>query len=352
MDHVAEVTAGSSRWRDAGHDAPWHELSVVVAGIGVSGAACARVLTDLGARVTVVDVRSGEREESAAAALRARGATVVLGDAANLPGDAELVVTSPGWRPDSDLFGAATAAGLPIWGEPELAWRLRRPGDAPWLVVTGTDGKTTTTMMLASMLKAWGIRTAAAGNIGTPLVETVNTGLDALAVELGSFQLHWSPSVTPAAAAVLNIAEDHLDWHGSMPAYTAAKARALAHPTTVAIGNADDPGSTRLLALAPGRRVSFTLLSPRPAQLGIVEDLLVDRAFVESPENEATELATTSDLPVPGPHNVANALAAAALARAFGAPPEAVAEGLRTFRPAAHRIAAVARIAGVANLDD
>jgi UDP-N-acetylmuramoylalanine--D-glutamate ligase len=349
---VAEVTVGPSPWRVAGHDAPWHQLSVVVAGIGVSGAASARVLAGLGARVTVVEGRTEEREEEAAAALRTLGIDVRLGDAATLPPSAELVVTSPGWRPDAELFAAAAAAGIDIWGEPELAWRLRRPGDAPWLVVTGTDGKTTTTMMLEAMLRAARLGSAAAGNIGRPLVETVNSGLDVIAVELGSFQLHWSPSVNPHAAAVLNVAPDHLDWHGSLDAYSAAKARAFGHPTTVAVGNADDPGSTRLLARAPGKRVSFTLLSPRPAQLGVVEDLLVDRAFVDSPENEAVELATLSNLTVPGPHNVANALAAAALARSYGVEPGAVTEGLHAFRPAAHRIADVAEIDGIRFVDD
>jgi UDP-N-acetylmuramoylalanine--D-glutamate ligase len=352
MDHVAEVTAAPAKWRDAGHDAPWHQLSVTVAGIGVSGAAAARVLAALGAHVTVVDARSGEPEEETATALRALGVQVRLGAASELPPSTELVVTSPGWRPDAALFVAAEAAGIEIWGEPELAWRLRRPGDAPWLVVTGTDGKTTTTMMLEAMLLAAGARAAAAGNIGRPLVETVNSGLDVLAVELGSFQLHWSPSVAPRAAAVLNVAPDHLDWHGTLDAYTAAKAGAYRYPATIAIGNADDPGSTRLLARAPGKRVSFTLHSPRPAQLGVVEDLLIDRAFVDSPENEAVELATLADVPVPGPHNVANALAAAALARAYGIEPAAVAEGLRRFRPAAHRIATVGEIDRVSFVDD
>ncbi len=349
---MAEVIARSPKWRDAGHDAPWQELSVLVAGIGVSGAASARVLASLGARVTVVEARAGEPEEQAAQALRALGVEVRLGAGGQLPEHAELVVTSPGWRPDAELFAAAESAGLDIWGEPELAWRLRRPDDAPWLVVTGTDGKTTTTLMLEAILRAGGFRAAAVGNIGTALVETVNTGQQVLAVELGSFQLHWSRSIVPYAAAVLNVASDHLDWHGSMAAYADAKARAFADPATIAIGNADDIGSTRLLARAPGRRVSFTLDAPRPAQFGVVEDLLVDRTFVDSPDNEATELATLADIPVPGPHNVANALAAAALARAYGVEADAVVHGLRAFQPAPHRIAPVAEIDGVRFVDD
>jgi UDP-N-acetylmuramoylalanine--D-glutamate ligase len=337
----------------AAHDAPWHELTVCVAGVGVSGAACARVLRALGAAVIAVDAGVGETEQQAAVDLRELGVEVNLGDADTLPAGAQLVVTSPGWRRESPLFAAALASGIPVWGEPELAWRLRQPGAPAWLVVTGTDGKTTATLMLASILRAAGLRTTTAGNIGTALVEVANGPYDALAVELGSFQLHWSRSVAPAAAAILNVAPDHLDWWGdSFEDYAAAKGLAFAHEETCAIGNADDPVSTRLLARAPGRRVAFTLNSPRPHQLGVVEDLLVDRAFVDDADNEAVEIATLSDVVVPGPHNVANALAAAALARAYGVPPTAVAEGLRTFTPAPHRIAEVAVIDGVRFVDD
>ena len=181
----------------------------------------------------------------------------------------------------------------------------------------------------------------------------MNGPFDALAVELGSFQLHWSPSLAPMAAAVVNVAPDHLDWWaGSFDDYAAAKGLAFAHRETCAIANADDAVSVRLLARAPGRRVAFTLHSPRPHQLGVVEGLLVDRAFVDDPENNAVELATLSDVAVPGPHNVSNALAAAALARAYGVAPAAVAEGLRTFVPAGHRIAEVAVIGGVRFVDD
>jgi UDP-N-acetylmuramoylalanine--D-glutamate ligase len=352
VDHVAEVVP--SWLRSAGHDAPWHDLTVCVAGVGVSGAASARVLAARGARVVVVDSRAGEAEEKSAAELTAAGVSSVrLGDGETLPPGAQLVVTSPGWRRESPLFNAAAAAGVAVWGEPELAWRMRAPGAAQWLVVTGTDGKTTTTLMLEAMLRAAGLRTASAGNIGTALVDVASGPFDVLAVELGSFQLHWSPSVAPAAAAVLNVAPDHLDWWGnSFAEYTNAKGLAFAHRETCAIGNADDPISVRLLARAPGRRISFTLNSPRPHQLGVVEDLLVDRAFADDPDNSAVELATLSDLTVPGPHNVANALAAAALARAFGVDAAAVAEGLRAFVPAPHRIAEVAVVGGVRFVDD
>ncbi len=337
----------------AGYDAPWHELTVCVAGIGVAGEAAAGVLAELGAQVHVVDARAGDAEEQAAARLAGLGVRAHLGDGTTLPAGSQLVVTSPGWRREAPLFAAAAAAGAPVWGEPELAWRLRHPDAPRWLVVTGTDGKTTTTLMLESILRAARYRTTSAGNIGVALVDLVNGPYDVLAVELGSFQLHWSQSVAPDAAVVLNVAPDHLDWWGgSFDDYAAAKGLAFAHPRTCAVGNADDVQTVRLLARAPGRRVSFTLTSPRPHQLGVVDDLLIDRAFVEAPEDSAVELGSVADVPVPGAHNVANALAAAALARAYGVPAAAVGEGLRTFLPAAHRIAEVGEVDGVRYVDD
>ncbi|MCM3926569.1 Mur ligase family protein, partial [Frankia sp. AiPs1] len=173
------------------------------------------------------------------------------------PGEAAVVVTSPGVPPTAPLIIGSAAVGVPVWGEVELAWRWR--GATRWLAVTGTNGKTTTTEMLGAMLAAGGRRATTAGNIGTPIVEAVTAEppYDALAVELSSFQLHYTHTVAPLAAAVLNVAPDHLDWHGGADAYAEAKARVWRDPATVAIGNADDPASTRLLAGAPGRRVLF-----------------------------------------------------------------------------------------------
>ena len=326
---------------------PWESRRVVVAGLGVSGAAAARALAALGAHVVGLDAREGDYS-----ALEADGVRVLLG-AATLPEGVDLVVTSPGWRPDSPLLLAAAAHGVPVWGEVELAWRLRGPGAAQWLAVTGTNGKTTTVGMLDAMLQAAGLQSIAAGNIGKPLVEVVGSaGYDVIAVELSSFQLHWSSSIEPLAAAVLNLAPDHLDWHGTFENYGEAKAKIWA-PSTVAVGNADDPLSAGLLADAsPGRRVAFTLDAPRLDELGVVEDLLVDRAFVDDPVHGAVELATLDDLHLSGPHNVANALAAAALARAYGVSPEAVRDGLRGVQPGAHRNVLVAVVGDVAWVND
>ncbi|HEU0102774.1 MAG TPA: UDP-N-acetylmuramoyl-L-alanine--D-glutamate ligase [Mycobacteriales bacterium] len=320
---------------------------VLVAGAGLSGAAAARALAGRGARVTVADAQRGQDQRGQE--LREEGLPVL--DLAEPPAGTDLVVTSPGWRPDSPLLLAAAAAGIEVIGEVELAWRLRDPA-VPWLAVTGTNGKTTTVRMLEAILGAAGLRTVATGNVGLPVVEAVAGAYDVLAVELSSFQLHWSSTLRPAAGALLNVADDHTDWHGSFQAYALAKARIL--DADASIANADDEVARTLLNRARGQRVTFTLQAPRSGELGLVEGLLVDRAFtdVDDVPGEATELAGTDDLQVVGPHNVANALAAAALARSHGVPAAAVRSGLRGFVPDAHRNALVPSTDGVAWVDD
>ncbi|MDI9888071.1 UDP-N-acetylmuramoyl-L-alanine--D-glutamate ligase [Streptomyces sp. HNM0645] len=339
----------------------WRGKRVTVAGLGVSGIPAARVLHGLGAVVTVVNDGDDERARAQAAELESEGVTVRLGDAATLPQGTELVVTAPGWKPDKPLFTAAAEAGVEVWGDVELAWRLRGLDGreaAPWLAVTGTNGKTTTVRMLAAILEAAGLRTAAVGNIGVSLLDAVlgDEKYDVLAVELSSYQLHWAPSLRAHSAAVLNLAPDHLDWHGSMEAYAADKGRVYAGNTVACVYNAADPATEDLVREADVvegcRAIGFTLGTPGPSQLGVVDGILVDRAFVENRQKQAQELAQVSDVHPPAPHNIANALAAAALARAFGVEPAAVREGLRAFRPDAHRIEHVAEVDGVAYVDD
>ncbi|MEV4948309.1 UDP-N-acetylmuramoyl-L-alanine--D-glutamate ligase [Streptomyces sp. NPDC053755] len=338
--------------------AAWRDKRVTVAGLGVSGIPAARVLHGLGAVVTVVNDGDDERSRAQAAELEAEGITVRLGDGATLPEGTELIVTAPGWRPDKPLFTAAAEAGVEIWGDVELAWRLRGPKAAPWLAVTGTNGKTTTVRMLASILEAAGLRTAAVGNIGVSLLDAVlgEETYDVLAVELSSYQLHWAPSLRAHSAAVLNLAPDHLDWHGSMEAYAADKGRIYEGNSVACVYNAADPATEHLVREADVeegcRAIGFTLGTPGPSQLGVVEGILVDRAFVENRQKQAQELAEVSDVRPPAPHNIANALAAAALARAFGVEPKAVRDGLRAFRPDAHRIEHVEDVDGVAYVDD
>jgi UDP-N-acetylmuramoylalanine--D-glutamate ligase len=258
---------------------------------------------------------------------------------------AELVV-SPGFAPHHPLVTAALAAGIEVYSEPELAWRLRGPDPPDWLAVTGTNGKTTTVTMLAAILCAAGRRAAAAGNIGEPLVDLA--GFQVLAVELSSQQLYWSWRLAPPVGVLLNLAPDHLDWHGDFAAYAAAKS-AVWRGSGVAIGNLDDPLVAARLAGAPGRRVGFTLGRPEPGQLGIAGGMLVDHAFGDG---APVPLAETGVVRPPGRHNLANALAAAAAARAYRVPAAAVRDGLAGYRPQPHRNAPVATVAGVTYVDD
>jgi UDP-N-acetylmuramoylalanine--D-glutamate ligase len=304
--------------------------AVVVAGAGVSGTAAARVLRELGSEVTVVDARGGDGIRS---------------DDRTLPAGTELVITSPGWRPDSPLLRAAVAAGVPVWGEVELGWRLR-PAGQRWLAITGTNGKTTATAMLGAILASTGMRATTAGNIGVPLVEVVRTepAFEILAVELSSFQLHWSSTITPQAAAIINIAPDHLDWHGSAAAYAAAKARIWA-PGTTAIYGADDPGASAVAAARPGA-VGVTLADPSNGRVGIRSGAIYDDAF------GGGRILSTNDLQVSGPHNITDALIATALARAAGIGAAAIATGLSGYVAGAHRMESVAVIDGVRFIDD
>ncbi len=374
-DGTGERAAG--RLADLTHgDARWDGLRVVVAGLGVSGVAAAVALAERGADVLAFDARAAADPVVAepVALLAALGGRSLLGEdaaralAGRLPpvagGAPELVVASPGWRPDAPLLAVAAAAGVPVWGEVELAWRLRPArGAAPWLTLTGTNGKTTTVRMLTAMLVAAGHRAVAAGNVGTALVEAVldPAAHDVLAVELSSFQLHRTSSVVPRASACLNLAPDHVDWHGSVEAYAADKARVYERTQLACVYNVDDPATEAMVRgadVAEGcRAVGFTLGVPDVSVLGVVDDVLADRAFVPERATAAAELATLDDVAaatggVTAPHAVANALAAAALARAHGVPAAAVAAGLRGVRPDPHRIATVAESDGVRWVDD
>jgi UDP-N-acetylmuramoylalanine--D-glutamate ligase len=355
---------GSSDRVDRLHrEVDWSGLHVGVAGIGIAGFAAADALVGLGATVTAVDAGDGPRQQERARVLEVLGAAVRLGDGDTLPDGLDLLVVSPGLPPRAPIIRAAQAAGIAVWGELELAWRLRpAAGAAPWLVVTGTNGKTTTTLMLESMLRAAGRRTLAAGNIGVSMVEVVMAegtpegALDVIAVEVGAPQLPFLHSMSPQAAVCLNIAEDHVDLFGSMADYVAAKARIYARTQAAAVYNVADPVTRQMVVDADVvegcRAIGFTLGIPDISMVGVVEDLLVDRAFVPNRAEAAQELAALADVRPAAPHNVANALAAAALARAHGVPAAAVRDGLRAFTPAGHRIADVATVAGVRYVDD
>lgn len=344
----------------ADHDSDWSRAHVVVAGLGISGFAAADGLLEFGARVTVLEDGTTEQLEERATLLRTLGAEVRLGpgSTAALPEDTHLVVTSPGLSPRFPLLAEAAARGLGIWGEPELAWRLGGPNRPAWLGITGTNGKTTTVQMLAAMLEADGLRTAAVGNVGRPIMETVldPEPYDVLAVELSSFQLHWSHSLQLHSAVVLNLEEDHLEWYPSFEAYAADKAKIYERVTHSCVYNVADPATERMVEEADvtegARAIGFTLGTPARSMLGVVDDLIVDRAFVEQRDTSALELANLADVRPYAPHNVANALAAAALARSYGVKATAVRDGLRAVTLGGHRISEVAEIDGVRWIDD
>ena len=336
----------------------WSDVHAVVAGIGVAGFACADQLVHLGARVTVVDAADGDRQRERADVLGVVGATVRLGDGDTLPSDADVLIVSPGLPPSAPIIVAALADGVPVWGELELAWRLRGDNPAAWLMVTGTNGKTTTTLMLESILRAAGLRTASVGNIGVSLVDAVMDpmGFDVFAVEVGAPQLPFLYSASPVASVCLNLAPDHVDLFGSFEAYREAKARIYRNTQIAAVYNVLDPETERMVEEADVvegcRAIGVTLGVPGRSMFGVVEDLLVDRAFIENRADAALELGSVELVKPFAPHNVSNALAASALARAYGVPAAAIAAGLLQFEAAGHRIATVADHEGVLWVDD
>ena len=344
------------------HSEAWRGLKAVVLGLGVSGFSAADTLVELGAEVTVVDAQP---DPDRAKLVQVIGGRIETPEADALPtslDDADLVIASPGLPPAHPWMRRAAELDLPVWGDIELAWRVRdKVRKADWLLVTGTNGKTTTTQLAAHMLREGGFTVAPVGNIGTPVLDAVRDpqGFDVLVVELSSFQLHTMGEIWPHSAAVLNIADDHLDWHGSAEAYRAAKAKAYEHVRVAAVYNIADKATERLLEEADvvegARAIGFGLGIPGPSDFGLVEGVLVDRAFLENRHNSALELATLDDLAGAGlatPHMTQNALAAAALARAYGAQPQAIRDAIRSFRPDAHRTQHVAIVDEISYVDD
>ena len=320
--------------------------SVLIAGARVTGRAVLAALNRFGAVPTLCD------DDPEMLRRYAESGVATADPQAAVQGIAEyaLVVTSPGFRPTTPVLAAAAAAGVPIWGDVELAWRLDAAGHygppRRWLVVTGTNGKTTTTSMLHAMLTAGGQRSALCGNIGSPVLDVLDEPADLLAVELSSFQLYWAPSLRPEAGVVLNIAEDHLDWHSTMAEYTAAKARVL--DGGVAVVGLDDTRAAALLdsAAAPVR-VGFRLGEPAAGELGVRDGQLIDRAFADD-----LALLPAASIPVPGPVGILDALAAAALARSVGVPAAAIADAVATFQVGRHRSEVVAVADGIRYVDD
>lgn len=331
-------------------------------GLGVTGFAVADTLVELGAHVTVVAERGDAERERILTVL---GVETVVTDASTTPdalADAELVVASPGLPPTHPWLLGAAERGQTVWGDVELAWRVRdKVRSAEWVLVTGTNGKTTTTQLAAHMLREGGLRVAPVGNVGTPVLDAVRDpeGFDVLVVELSSFQLHALGEVWPHSAVCLNLADDHLDWHGGADAYRAAKAKVYRNARVAAVYNVADPATMAMVEEADVvegcRAIGFGLGMPGLSELGIVEGILADRAFLDDRRSQALELATLDDLGVAGlasPHMAQNVLAAAALARAVGVEPTAIRAAIRSFRLDRHRTELVADVDGVRFVDD
>ncbi|HEX7350122.1 UDP-N-acetylmuramoyl-L-alanine--D-glutamate ligase [Brachybacterium sp.] len=342
-------------------------LRILVTGFGVSGYAIADQTMQRGAQVLVIDGADTPALRERAQILEVLGVEFRLGaeHLDTLPRDREidLVVTSPGWRPDQPLLVAAQAAGIPVWSEVELARRMQAADGPAWLGITGTNGKTTTVTMLESILQHAGLRAVACGNVGLPVIEAAldPEGFDVLALELSSFQLHWTEHLDCDAAVVLNISADHLDWHGGAEAYAAAKGRIFEGVRTACVYSVGDPATRDLVEQADvvegARAVGLSLGPPGLSELGVIDGVLVDRAFLAERRTAAAELATLEDLAHlgpqgAGPHLVLDALAAAALARAHGVEPQAVRDGLRAYRMGSHRAQHLATIDGIDYVDD
>jgi UDP-N-acetylmuramoylalanine--D-glutamate ligase len=320
----------------------------LVIGLGASGRAAAAVLAEAGVDVTVVDDRVDHPQAEEA---RAAGFDVVLDrPATDLLAEADLVVPSPGVPERAPVLERAAAAGLPIWSEPELGWRLH---PRRLLAITGTNGKTSTTELLAELLTAGGVDGVACGNIGAAF-STAAAAADpasVLVAELSSFQLRFAGSLRPEVGVLLNLAADHLDWHGDLEAYAAAKARLweAQRATDWAVANAADPATTELRdAAAPGGRADFSGEAHiEGVGVGVVDGVIHAR----TPGFEGP-LLPVAELPIRAPHHVANVAAAACAALLVGIDPGAVVEVTRRFQPGRHRLELVAEVDGIRWVDD
>ncbi|MFC7789459.1 UDP-N-acetylmuramoyl-L-alanine--D-glutamate ligase [Microbacterium sp. MAHUQ-60] len=355
--------------------ADWSGLRVAVLGLSVTGFSAADTLTELGAEVLVL---SEDASEEYARLVPVIGARLELGPLAEVPDvlrdfDPEVIIASPGFSPSHPVIVWAQRSAIALWGDVELAWRVRdkvlRPDGTPaeWVLITGTNGKTTTTQITATLLAAGGLRAAPCGNIGVPVLDAVRDpgGFDVLVVELSSHQLWYIGQSAPAgqlvpyAATCLNLADDHLIWHGSADAYRAAKAFVYRHTKVACVYNKSDLATQQMVEEADvvegARAVGFDLGTPGPSDVGVVDGILVDRAFHDDRRHSALELTTVDELRTAGlaaPHVVQNILAASALARSLGVAPSAIHDALETFRMDAHRIQIIAEHRGIRWVDD
>jgi UDP-N-acetylmuramoylalanine--D-glutamate ligase len=310
----------------------------LVLGAGVTGKSVARSLVAHGSLVTVADDYSDEGIKTDGISLE----------------NFDTVVVSPGWRLDHPLLVKALKSGLEIHNEVDLAWQIKSEiaPSQKWLAITGTNGKTTAVEMVAKILQTAGLKAKACGNVGETVIEAVEEKdpFDYLVLELSSFQLHWVKNAQFHSSAILNIAHDHIDWHSSFDLYAQAKL-SLLEKSEIAILNADDGEVVSRSASWRGRKVFFTLNTPAPGEIGVVEELIVDRCFVSDPM-EAEMICEINDVKPTIPHNVSNAMAAAALALSIDVPHKVIQRALQEFRPGKHRIEIILENDAVSWIDD
>jgi UDP-N-acetylmuramoylalanine--D-glutamate ligase len=325
---------------------------VLVLGLGVTGDAVVRHRAAAGDDVVVVeDVPSADDAyHDRVAAAQAAGVEVVEqpspGRLVELAEKAEMIVPSPGVPLGHPALVAAREAGVRVRAEVDLAAELAAARGKILVAVTGTNGKTTVTTLITAMLDSSGGAALGAGNIGLPLLDAAASGARALVAEVSSFQLACTTEAfRPRVAVLLNVAPDHLDWHGSFDAYAAAKAQVFAHQRgrDRLVFNGDDEVATRLAESAPAQRVGFTL-GMHADMFRIEKGMLVD--------SNGEPFAAVSDMPFTAPHDRANALAAAAAAFAAGATRDDVEHALRAYPRLHHRVARIGNTGGVQYYDD
>ena len=344
----------------------WSSIKVAVLGLGKSGFSVADTLNELGSKLIVVAESADEEILDILDVLGVESVinsnTEVLQQALDAF-EADLFIVSPGFAPNSALVEKAVGAGIPIWTDIDLAWRLKDKfvPNQEWVCITGTNGKTTTTELTEAMFLAADVRAVACGNIGKPILDCIRdpAAFEVLVVEMSSFQLHYLDRIEPFSSAVLNVAKDHLDWHGGFANYRLAKGRMYENTKVACVYNLEDAATESLVEAADvnegARAIGFGLGTPARSNVGYVEDLLVDRAFLEERADKALEIASFEDLQSFGvltPHLLSNIAAATALARSYGVPPAACRKALREFKISPHRIQLVAEIDGVRYIND
>lgn len=325
--------------------------TLMVVGGGVTGRSVLTLLRSFDNPLLLVDDNPTVRQQCEALQPgRIRGLSVAEAESA-LDG-VDLIITSPGWSPTTPLFLRAAEQGVDIIGDVELAWRLDQSGafgePRRWLGVTGTNGKSTTTAMLAAMMRRIDPQALAVGNIGMAVTEALQTPerVSTLVVELSSFQLHWCSTLAPEAGVYLNLAEDHLDWHGGFREYALAKKKILGAKKAFA-GIDDDNLRTLLHSEHVSGVTGFTAGEPALGQIGVRDGSIIDRTGAED-----VVLAPAEGIDPPGPAGVLDALAASAVAYHCGVPPRDIAAALADFHVAGHRGQVVLEEGGIRAIDN